>query len=310
MDAATTQHIAIVGAGLVGTGWSIVFARAGCRVRVFDSSAATREALPNRLREALETMAHHGLVDDVATILTQIEVAETIEGVVTGASYVQESVVEVMEVKRQVSAEIDRFLAPDAIVGSSTSGMPASSFTEECANRARFTVAHPVNPPHLVPVVEIVPAPWTNADTVARTRGLMDQVGQVPVVLTREVPGFILNRLQGALLDEAWSLLEQGYASTADIDRTISHGLGLRWSFMGPFETIDLNAPGGIEDYARRFGPMFASFAADRKTSRPWSDEAIAKATNERRAALPSDDLEARRAWRDERLMALLASLR
>src|SRR5215207_6562433 len=213
MDAATTQHIAIIGAGLVGTGWSIVFARAGCTVRAFDADAVTRDSLPDRLRQALDTMACYGLVDDVAAILSRIEVMETIEATVTGASYVQESVAEIVEVKRQVSAEIDRFLAPDAFVGSSTSGLPASSFTEKCANRARFTVAHPVNPPHLVPVVEIVPAPWTSADTVARTRALMDQVGQAPVVLTREIPGFILNRLQGALLDEAWSLLEQGYAS-------------------------------------------------------------------------------------------------
>jgi L-gulonate 3-dehydrogenase len=308
MADATTQHIAIIGAGLVGTGWSIVFARAGYAVRVFDA-AVTRESLLDRLSQALDAMARYSLVDDVATILSRVEVVESIEAAVTGASYIQESVAEIVEVKRQVSAEIDRFLAPDAIVGSSTSGLPASSFTEECENRARFTVAHPVNPPHLIPVVEIVPAPWTDIDTVARTRTLMDNVGQAPVVLTREIPGFILNRLQGALLEEAWSLFEQGYASAADIDRTISHGLGLRWSFMGPFETIDLNAPGGIEDYARRFGPMFAGFAVDRRTSR-WSDEGIARATAERRAALPSAALEARRAWRDERLMALLASFR
>jgi L-gulonate 3-dehydrogenase len=310
MDTASTPHIAIVGAGLVGAGWIIVFARAGRKVHVFDASPATRDALPGLLSEALDSMARHRLVDDVEAILARIEVVETLEAAVTGASYIQESVLEIVEVKRQVSAEIDRFLAPNAIVGSSTSGLPASSFTEDCVNRARFTVAHPVNPPHLVPVVEIVPAPWTDPDTVTRTRTLMDHVGQVPVVLTREVPGFILNRLQGALLDEAWSLFEQGYASTEDIDRTISYGLGLRWSFMGPFETIDLNAPGGIDDYARRLGPMYAGFAADREPSGHWSQEAVARATAERRAELPSTDLEARRAWRDERLMALLASRR
>jgi 3-hydroxyacyl-CoA dehydrogenase len=154
MDAASTPHIAIVGAGLVGAGWIIVFARAGRQVRVFDDAPATRTNLPGLLRESLDAMARHGLVEDVVPVLTRIDVVETLEAAVAGASYIQESVLEVVEVKRQVSAEIDRYLAPEAIVGSSTSGLPASSFTEDCVNRARFTVAHPVNPPHLVPVVK------------------------------------------------------------------------------------------------------------------------------------------------------------
>jgi 3-hydroxyacyl-CoA dehydrogenase len=253
-------------------------------------------------------MKGYGLVGDVDAILSRIAIAGSIADAVSGAFYVQESVVEVLERKRDVSMEIDGHLAPDAIVGSSTSGLPASSFTEGCVNRSRFVVAHPVNPPHLIPVVEIVPAPWTDAATVERTRALMEDVKQAPVVVTREIPGFILNRLQGALLDEAWSLFDQGYASAEDIDRTIKSGLGLRWSFMGPFETIDLNAPTGIDDYARRLGPMYLELAQGRPPAAPWSDDAVARATAERRAALPADQIEARRAWRDERLMTLRAS--
>ncbi len=248
------EHIAAVGAGLVGSGWAIVFARAGYTVRVFDASDAIRERLPAQLRAS-----------DVDAIMARIEVCDDLASAVSGACYVQESVVERVELKREVSAGIDRHLGPEAIVGSSTSGLPASSFTGDCANRARFVVAHPVNPPHLVPVVEIVPAPWTDPDTVTRTRDLMERVGQAPVIVTREVPGFILNRLQGALLDEAWSLFDQGYATAEDIDRTIKFGLGLRWSFMGPFETIDLNAPLGIDDYARRLGPMYEELARGRR---------------------------------------------
>jgi len=301
-------HIGIVGAGLVGSGWAIVFARAGHRVRVFDASAATLERISGQLRLALEAMSRHGLVDDAEAILSRIAVADSLADAVSGATYVQESVVEVLERKRAVSMEIDGHLGPDTIVGSSTSGLPASSFTEGCANRARFVVAHPVNPPHLIPVVEIVPAPWTDPSTVEKTRALMESVKQAPVVVTREIPGFILNRLQGALLDEAWSLFDQGYATAEDIDKTIKFGLGLRWSFMGPFETIDLNAPTGIDDYARRLGPMYVELAEGRRPAGPWGDDAIARATAERRAALPADEIDARRAWRDERLMALRAS--
>jgi len=292
----------------VGSGWAIVFARAGHEVKVFDASPAIRERLPEQLRASLEAMKSHELVDDPDAILSRITIVATLEDCVPGALYIQESVVEVLERKREVSAAIDRLLGPDTIVGSSTSGLPASSFTENCVNRARFVVAHPVNPPHLVPVVEIVPAPWTDKATVERASELMKQVRQEPVLVNREIPGFILNRLQGALLDEAWSLFDQGYASAEDIDKTIKFGLGLRWSFMGPFETIDLNAPTGIDDYARRLGPMYVELAEGRRPAGPWSEEAVARATAERRAELPADQIDARRQWRDNRLMALRAS--
>ena len=149
----------------------------------------------------------------------------------------------------------------DAAVGSSSSGIPASAFTEHAPRRERFLIAHPVNPPHLVPIVELVPAPWTDPAILPWARGVMQSVGQAPIVVYREIEGFVLNRLQGALLMEAWALFEEGYASAADIDLCVSQGLGLRWSFMGPFETIDLNAPGGVDDYARRLGPLYHSIA-------------------------------------------------
>ena len=137
---------------------------------------------------------------------------------------------------------------------------------------------------------------------------LCEFVGQSPVTVDREIAGLILNRLQGAPLDEAWFLFAEGYASAEDIDRTVKHGLGLRWSFMGPFETIDLNAPEGIGDYARRLGPMYAEIAAGRPAAGTWSQEAVGRAIQERRSALPAEDIDARRAWRDERLMALRAA--
>jgi 3-hydroxyacyl-CoA dehydrogenase len=112
------------------------------------------------------------------------------------------------------------------------------------------------------------------------------------------------------LLNEAWALLEEGVASAADIDLTVSHGLGYRWSFMGPFETIDLNAPGGIADYARRLGPLYHAIALARRDPAPWSEALIAKAEDERREKLPASDVSERSAWRDRNLMALVAHKR
>ena len=139
---------------------------------------------------------------------------------------------------------------------------------------------------------------------------LMTEVGQSPIRITREVDGFVLNRLQGALLNEAWALFEEGYASAEDIDKTVSEGLGLRWSFMGPFQTIDLNAPGGVADYAARLSPLYHTVAQSRAEPKPWSDKLVHDVEAERRIHLSLEDLASRREWRDRRLMALVAHKR
>lgn len=298
--------VAIIGAGLVGSGWALVFARAGVRVQVYDPVAEVRARILPWARESAAALAEAGLIADVEAVIGRLQVVDTLAEALDGATYVQESVFERVDVKTDICRAIDALMAPDTIVGSSSSGIPASRFTEGCAHRGRFLIAHPVNPPHLAPVVELVPAPWTDADALEGARELMQAVGQVPVTLTREIDGFLLNRLQGALLNEAWALYDEGYASLADIDATISHGLGLRWAFMGPFETIDLNAPGGIVDYAARLGGMYHAMAQSR-TPRAWPVDTIRRAGEERRAALPEADLAARRAWRDKALTGLAA---
>lgn len=304
------RKVAIVGAGLVGRGWAMVFARAGHEVAIFDGSAEIRSSVLAKIRASLEDMREAGLVDDVEPLMARLRVAETLEGAVAGADYIQESVLERREVKQAVCLEIDAAMRPDAVVGSSSSGIPASAFTEGCPRRSRFLIAHPVNPPHLVPLVELVPAPWTDPEIVPWLREQMEAAGQAAIVVRKEIDGFVLNRLQGALLNEAWALLEEGVASAADIDLTVSHGLGYRWSFMGPFETIDLNAPGGIADYAARLGPLYHSIAEDRRNPEPWSAELITRAEAERREKLPASELGSRSAWRDRKLMALVAHKR
>jgi 3-hydroxyacyl-CoA dehydrogenase len=303
------QKIAIVGAGQVGAGWAIVFARAGAMVKVFDGSAATIAGLDGFFETSLAAMARHRLlVEAPAAIIARMRIVETLEAAVADADYIQESVFERLDVKIDIAARIAAAMHPTAICGSSTSGFPGSAFTADLPTAPRFMVVHPVNPPHLIPVVEIVPTPATDPAVVLAVREMMAAAGQAPVVLAREIDGFILNRLQGALLDEAWKLFEAGYASGADIDATVAQGLGLRWSFMGPFETIDLNAPDGIDDYCARLAPMYRRLARLRDPgAQIWPDEVVARAAAERREIVAAQDLAARRAWRDERLMALLA---
>ena len=300
-----TGAVAIVGTGLVGSGWAIVFARAGRPVRLYDAAPGAAEAARGLIRSRLDDLQQAGLIDDPASIYARIAVAGGLAEALDGAAYVQESVFERVDVKAAIMGEIDAVIGPRTLVGSSSSGIAASHFTEHVVCRARCLVAHPLNPPYLAPIVELVPAPWTAPETVKAVRALMEQVGQTPVEMTREAEGFILNRLQGVLLMEAWRLVEQGLATADDVDKTVSQGLGLRWSFMGPFETIDLNAPGGVADYARRLCGLYQSIAADTKEHRVWDETLIAEVEAQRRAVLPAAELQARSAWRDRRLMAL-----
>lgn len=308
--AASERHVAVVGTGLIGTGWAIVLARAGFTVRAFDAHAATAEGLLPYLAAQLATMQRHGLVDEPHQVLARVSVSPTLAHAVDGAIYVQESVLERVEVKRELMRALEPVLAADAVVGSSTSGIGASKFVEGMALAPQVLVVHPVNPPHLVPVVELVPSPWTSQQAVAAARRIMEAAGQSVVQLSREIEGFVLNRLQGALLREAWALVEDGIASCEDIDKTVRDGLGWRWSFMGPFETIDLNAPGGVADYAQRLGPLYQSIAASRRHDTTWGPALIDEVERQRDGQLPRAALAQRRDWRDEQLMAIAAQRR
>ncbi|WP_448192273.1 3-hydroxyacyl-CoA dehydrogenase [Azospirillum sp. sgz301742] len=300
--------IGIVGAGLIGRAWAIVFARAGCTVRITDASRAAATAALGIIGESLRDLHGAGLLDEAPdAVLARISIAGDLAGAVAGADYVQENLPEVLDLKRAVFAEMDRLAKPDAILASSTSAIPGSAFTEGLAGRQRCLVAHPVNPPHLVPLVELCRTPWTADDVVARARALHEQAGQVPVTVEREVEGFVLNRLQGALLNEALKLVAHGYISAEDLDKTVRDGLGLRWAFMGPFETIDLNAPAGVADYGARYGGFYDRLAAEPLPPCGWQHPVVKKIDAERRAALPADRLGERQAWRDRRLMALMA---
>jgi len=160
-----------------------------------------------------------------------------------------------------------------------------------------------------VPLVELVPAPWTAPASIDKAQALYQGAGQVPIRVNREIQGFIVNRLQGALLSEAFRLVEDGYISSADVDKAVRDGLGLRWAFMGPFETIDLNAPGGIRDYCGRYGPLYLDIATQAQP-RAWQEPLLAKLETERQQELPVGERPARLRWRDQRLMKLVAHKR
>jgi L-gulonate 3-dehydrogenase len=304
------EKVAIIGAGLIGRAWAMVFARAGHSVKLYDNTPGATDKAIGLIREGLRELQQFGLIKESPdTVMKRVSGAATLAHAVMDADYVQENTSELLDVKREVYRQLDEAAPAHCILASSTSTIQTSRFSEGLKGRHRCIVAHPVNPPHVVPIVEISPAPWTSPEVVARTRALHDNAGQVAIIVKKEVEGFILNRLQAALLMESWRLVKDDYVSVEDVDKCLRDGLGLRWSFMGPFETIDLNAPGGVSDYAARYGPVLYGMMKDVKHE-PWDNRLIAKIEGERRKLMPQAKHSEREAWRDRRLMALIAHKR
>jgi L-gulonate 3-dehydrogenase len=301
-------RVAMVGAGLIGRSWAIVFSSGGWDVALHDAAPGAAEAALGLVAEGLQQLAAQGLIDDAKAAAARVRAAASLADALDDVSYVQESVAENVDAKRAIYAELDRLAPSDAILASSTSTIVASSFTEGLKGRHRCLVAHPVNPPHLVPLVELVGAPWTTPETIEKAKSIYAEVGQVPIVVKREIEGFILNRLQAVLLSEAFRLVEDGYVTPQDLDKTLKDGLGLRWSFMGPFETIELNAPGGIPDYCRRYGDSLSRLSnAHAEIYRsPTRDSILAEWG---KTPTPAE-VAVKMAWRDRRLAALKAHKR
>ena len=303
----TERNVAIIGAGLIGRAWAAIFARAGWNVRLSDPHIPTLKAAPRLIRDELHALARHGLASDPDGAVARVSVASGLEEAVLNVEFVQENGPERVEDKQAIFVQLDKYAPPDALLVSSTSAITASRFTEGLKGRARCLIGHPVNPPHLIPLVELCGAPWTSPEAIDRARAIYREIGQVPVTINREINGFVLNRLQGALLAEAFRLVGEGFISAEDLDHTVKDGLGLRWSFLGPFETIELNAPGGIPDYCARYTGFYRELAATAAGPEvyqsPNVDRVIAawphQPTPERIAALTQR--------RNERLAALAA---
>lgn len=303
---------AIIGSGFIGRAWAISFARAGARVRLWDQNVDQTAGALAYIGGVLEDLARNDLLNGKTpkSVLSLISLAGSLKEALAEATYVQENTPEVLATKIKVFEALDGSARTDAILASSTSALLPSRFTQQLKGRGRCVVVHPINPPYLIPAVEIVPSPWTTPETVERSRRFLVSAGHAPLVMKRELDGFIMNRMQGALLEEAFRLVADGYASVEDIDIGIRDGLALRWSFMGPFETMDLNAPGGVRDYAQRYQGIYENLFHQMQRRVDWTGEVMKTVEADRRALLPAEQLQRRQVWRDKRLMALLAHKR
>lgn len=308
-DAAGT--VAIIGAGSIGIAWAVVFASAGMRVRWFESVPEVRESAITEVTLKLEDLAAAELLDEpLAQILDRITVWEDLADAVDGAGFVQECVVEDVEVKRTLFAALDRLTSTDVVLASSTSTIMASLFADGLPGRERCLVVHPANPPYFLRVAEIVPAAFTSPAAIEATRALLLRADIAPIQLEREIEGFAMNRLQGALLREAYCLVRDGIISPTDIDTLVRDGLGRRWSLIGPFTTSELNTRGGLRRHGELIGPVYARIGVERAAENPWTAETIDRVATEIEQALPHETWQENVRERDRAMIRMSSLLR
>jgi L-gulonate 3-dehydrogenase len=301
------KKVSIIGMGMLGRAWSVAFARAGFTVVSWDPSREATDASLKVVDQLLGELDNRNFfkAEGVQEVKKRIHVADSLEQALEGTDWVQENAPEDLVTKRDLWPILDQLAEPQAILASSTSGIVPSAFSSDLPGAHRCLVAHPLNPPYLIRAVELVPGPKTSAEVIEQSRAVMEEIGQAPIVMKRELDGFIMNRLQAAILDEAFYLVGAGFCSAEDVDVGLREGLALRWSFMGPFETIDLNAPRGLRDYVERYGAMYHRLIQSRIHPAVWDGAVLDEVEKQRRQHLPETALKERQLWRDRCLMTI-----
>ena len=301
------RRVGVIGAGTIGTAWAVLFAVQGIEVRVYDSHPAVLERTPRVVGAILKSLGQAGLRVDPADGMKHLEVVGSLEEAVEDAEWVQESVVETYEAKQEVFRRADLVVPTQTILASSSSGLSMTRVQAAVTQPGRCLIAHPFNPPYLIPLVELVPGEKTTASTLKRARAFMTQLGKTPVVLHREAPGYLANRLAAALWREAIDLVRKGVASVADVDRAVTAGLGPRWALMGPHLVYHLGGGrGGIKHFVEHLGPAFESWwsSMDSWVTLP---EGVAELLEDGlQEEIGTSDINDLMVWRDRRLLELL----
>jgi 3-hydroxybutyryl-CoA dehydrogenase len=255
----TQDFIGIVGGGLMGVGIATKFALAGHATLVVEADSARAAGIPLLAADILSQLVDAGVIDapqrDAA--LARLRVAGE-PGELAGAAMAVEAIPELLAAKHALYEKLEAIMAPDAIIASNTSGFPPDALSEHMAMPARFLVAHFWNPPHLIPLVEVVPGKATAWETVERSVRLLAGIGAEPVVLKAAIPGFIGNRLQFAVLREALHIVRSGAATPETVDAVMKACLGRRYSIMGPFESADLGGLHTLMGIAANLMPELA----------------------------------------------------
>jgi ketoreductase RED1 len=282
--------VAVVGAGTIGLSWTTLMLAKGHTVRVTDPRPDLDQAVRDAVREFAPTVP--GFTGDVEELLSRVEIVGSVEQAVDGVQAVQENGPERLEFKQDLFATIEKAAPADALILSSTSGLTPSSMSSRMADPGRLVVGHPFNPPHLIPLVELV---GSSDAEVARAKEFYLSLGKVPVVVHQEVRGHVANRLQRVLFEECVNLVEQGVVSMTELDDIVTNSVGVRWATVGPFLAFHLGGgPGGLRHMMAHLMPYIPA-------------EAQARLADQAESAYPLVDNDKRAARRDRQQLEIIA---
>ena len=305
------KHVTIIGAGAIGLGWAIVFAQSGIQVSVFDVDDNQRKLFKVKVRERLELLGEYELLSaGIDHLLNLIIVHERIDEACVDSEYIQECGPESLQIKQALFHDLETLAPSDAIFASSSSAIKPSLISEKMRAPERFLVLHPANPPYLLPIVEIVPSQRTSERVISTTSEFFKSLSMKPILVHGEPEGFVFNRLQGAVLREAYCLVRDGVISPLDLDTVMTNGLGRRWSIIGPFATSALNVKGGLRAHAKRMADSYLRMGKERGQNDPWSEDLVSKTSDAIESKWNNEDWEANVLRRDLALMKLMRNIK
>ncbi len=306
------KNVGVVGTGLIGASWAAYYASKDFKVTVFDKIGAAQESGLQRAMNYLDALGQYGLIEKsrAEKMKGNISSAGSLEQAVSDADYVQESASENFDIKIPLFSEMDAIAKPETVLASSSSSLPMTQVQKSAKRPGRCVVAHPFNPPHLVPLVEIVPGNQTTPQTVEDVRTFFNGLGKMPVVLKKETTGFIANRLAAALWREAVDLVLKGVASVQDVDRALFAGPGIRWAFMGQHLIYHLGGgEGGYDYFINHIGKAFGDIWKDMAAWNEISDDAKSKLVQGMDEVMSGKKLTDVAQWRDKKIVALLKTI-
>jgi ketoreductase RED1 len=248
------RNVTVIGAGAIGLSWSALFLANGLKVTINDP----REDVEKETIKGLEAInpTLEALGYNIHSIRENLFFEKDLEKAVGQADIIQENGPENTEFKQDLYARLESFIKPTALVLSSSSSIPATVFSKKMKNPARVLIGHPFNPPHLIPLVEVVPGEKTSREALDQAVAFYTAIGKSPIVIEKEIQGFVANRLQAAIMKESVYLVRSGVVTMESLDRIVSSSIGLRWAAAGPFKTFTLGGgPGGLPHFIAHLGP-------------------------------------------------------
>ncbi|MGE7435687.1 3-hydroxyacyl-CoA dehydrogenase NAD-binding domain-containing protein [Kitasatospora sp. NPDC001175] len=264
----TVRRVTVIGAGVIGASWTALFLARGLTVTVNDPLPDVERVVHDQLRQAVPGLRALGL--PTAGLEGNLRFEADLDRAVADADAVQENGPERLDFKQELFGRIEQAARPDTLLLSSTSGIRATGIAQAMKHPGRLVIGHPFNPPHLVPLVEVVPGERTDPDTVRRAVAFYTALGKKPQVLRREVPGFVANRLQAALFREAVDLVVKGVVTEQELDEIVTSSIGPRWAVAGPFRSFHLGGgPGGLPHFLQHLGPGLEGMWRDLGTPKP-----------------------------------------